>query len=612
MKRIFFLLLIAGIAGNAVAQSDANFKKDSIWRPSHFAPDALLPHWLVDVNLLGGGVSQSYTMANSINNYSNAIGSVSNTGSLSFKNGLAYGFDAQLAYFFGKSNTFGLGLGFMYLGEQGDATLNQFTVQYQSTDSKGQIFRQIVTADGGIKEHLNITDLNIPLLLKYKHRFSQRWGFTADAGALFNLQMKNRYSSNAAFDYEAIYQVTTDGSTKYDASPTPNVNDILYTKAQYNRVNPPQNENFYFNNTLRGEGYNVGLGITPNSNKGTVSYMTGSVGLLVQPGVNYYFSDKTALNLGVYFLYQPMMNSSSNNNQMLTNKLGDYSTVMDMAKNITNISYGLNLGIRIYMGKGRDRDHDGIPDRQDRCPDVAGPVRFNGCPDSDGDGIPDIDDACPKVAGIAKFHGCPDSDGDGIPDAEDACPYAPGPAKYHGCPDSDGDGIIDKNDSCPHTPGLAIYNGCPDTDGDGIPDNQDACPTIPGVPEYHGCPAPPVANNDDSKVSVPILFEVDKYVIHKSSYPTLIEAAHRLNDDQDAIIIVDGYTDNTGSEAHNEVLSMRRAKAVKAHLEDMGIDPKRIQVQGHSDKDPVAPNDSPENKLKNRRAVMHLSTADKK
>jgi len=60
------------------------------------------------------------------------------------------------------------------------------------------------------------------------------------------------------------------------------------------------------------------------------------------------------------------------------------------------------------------------------------------------------------------------------------------------------------------------------------------------------------------------------------------------------------------------VLSMRRAKAVKAHLEDMGIDPKRIQVQGHSDKDPVAPNDSPENKLKNRRAVMHLSTADKK
>jgi len=132
------------------------------------------------------------------------------------------------------------------------------------------------------------------------------------------------------------------------------------------------------------------------------------------------------------------------------------------------------------------------------------------------------------------------------------------------------------------------------------------------VAEYHGCPAPPPAPaNDDSKISTPILFEVDRTVIHKSSYPTLIEAAKRLNDEPESYIIVDGYTDNTGSESHNKVLSLKRAQAVKTHLEDMGIDPKRIKVVGHADHDPVVANDTPEDRLKNRRAVMHLSVGEK-
>jgi OOP family OmpA-OmpF porin len=58
------------------------------------------------------------------------------------------------------------------------------------------------------------------------------------------------------------------------------------------------------------------------------------------------------------------------------------------------------------------------------------------------------------------------------------------------------------------------------------------------------------------------------------------------------------------------VLSLRRAQAVKNKLIDMGIDAKRVKVVGHSEENPVAPNDTPENKLKNRRAVMHLSVGE--
>ncbi|WP_160567535.1 thrombospondin type 3 repeat-containing protein, partial [Apibacter sp. B3546] len=50
-----------------------------------------------------------------------------------------------------------------------------------------------------------------------------------------------------------------------------------------------------------------------------------------------------------------------------------------------------------------DRDGDGIPDDQDRCPDTPGLPQFQGCPDTDGDGIPDDQDRCPNAAGPAQF-----------------------------------------------------------------------------------------------------------------------------------------------------------------------------------------------------------------
>jgi len=115
--------------------------------------------------------------------------------------------------------------------------------------------------------------------------------------------------------------------------------------------------------------------------------------------------------------------------------------------------------------------------------------------DTDGDGIPDKDDACPNVKGPSnddpKLNGCPpepspDRDGDGIPDAEDQCPDQYGTRAYHGCrppPDRDGDGIPDDKDACPDEKGVRSddpdKNGCPparapedqpDRDEDGVPD----------------------------------------------------------------------------------------------------------------------------------------------
>ena len=54
------------------------------------------------------------------------------------------------------------------------------------------------------------------------------------------------------------------------------------------------------------------------------------------------------------------------------------------------------LGLNIKFG-GVDTDGDGVYDKFDACPEVAGLEEFQGCPDTDGDGIIDQDDACPSV-----------------------------------------------------------------------------------------------------------------------------------------------------------------------------------------------------------------------
>lgn len=111
-----------------------------------------------------------------------------------------------------------------------------------------------------------------------------------------------------------------------------------------------------------------------------------------------------------------------------------------------------------------DRDGDGILDKEDLCPDVAGIAALNGCPDKDGDGITDASDKCPDVAGIKAFEGCPDTDEDGLMDSEDNCPDQAGPVSNKGCPvmDRDGDGIDDEKDNCPDEKGTIANNGCPE------------------------------------------------------------------------------------------------------------------------------------------------------
>ena len=74
-------------------------------------------------------------------------------------------------------------------------------------------------------------------------------------------------------------------------------------------------------------------------------------------------------------------------------------------------------------------------------------------------------------------------------------------------------------------------------------------------------------------------------------------------------VVVIGYTDSSGSPDDNLAISRRRAESLKDLLTDPsreGIDPKRVSVEGLGAADPVAPNDSPEGREKNRRVEVHV------
>ncbi len=544
--------------------------------------DSLLSRWCIDLNLVGGLLNQNFTSGNPLAQYSNALTSVSKISDVQFKDGLSLGADLQVGYFFGKKRHFGAGLGVSYMYQQGNVTLDAYHVEYQATDIFNKTYRQLITANGPIKEAIKISNLNIPILFKYKTKLSERVGFTADAGLLVNLLAKNSYTTDASFDYEAIYKysgVKGANGTVYETSPIPDPSDLIIKKVPYVGVTSNPNIEGYFNK-LRADGYNVGLGVKPNANTGNVDYKVASIGFLVRPAVSFYLSEQMAINLGLYYIYQ---NFDNNNDGKLTDKLGSYGSVMNGVSSVVNHNYGISFGARYFIKTKKDTDGDGVTDDKDKCVTDPGPKALNGCPDTDGDGIADVDDACPTVAGLAKFNGCPDTDGDEIPDNEDACPARKG---------------------------LAEFEGCPDTDGDGIPDNEDECPEVAGPSSNRGCPivvkeAEPEPE-PEVKVSKPLLFDVDRTSIKKSSLPVLKEAAKKLKENKKAKVEIHGYTDNTGTKQYNKVLSKKRAVVVKNYLERKGVDPKSVKTIGHGVKNPAASNATKEGRAKNRRVIIKM------
>lgn len=222
--------------------------------------------------------------------------------------------------------------------------------------------------------------------------------------------------------------------------------------------------------------------------------------------------------------------------------------------------------------------------------------------DRDGDGIPDAEDRCPDEEGPRKTRGCPDGDGDGVIDAQDKCPEVPGKRENGGCPDekdSDDDGVIDSQDKCPDVAGKPELEGCPDGDNDGVPDAEDKCPEQTGLKEHQGCLPEEVAKFTGAIKG--INFKTGKADITKGSYPVLDAALKVIQDYPSLRLKIEGHTDDVGKDDRNQELSEARAAAVKTYLVDKGVDEKRLDTVGYGETKPKESNKSAKGRAINRR-----------
>ena len=104
-----------------------------------------------------------------------------------------------------------------------------------------------------------------------------------------------------------------------------------------------------------------------------------------------------------------------------------------------------------------------------------------------------------------------------------------------------------------------------------------------------------------------ILFDVDKYDLRPEAEEVLKNLAIILKEADIKVFEVDGHTDSDAGDKHNQVLSENRANAVKDFLTSQGITAE-ITIKGYGKTRPIASNDTPEGKQKNRRVEIIIPT----
>ena len=214
-----------------------------------------------------------------------------------------------------------------------------------------------------------------------------------------------------------------------------------------------------------------------------------------------------------------------------------------------------------------------------------------------------------------------DRHNDGIPDKDDKCPNDPedkdGFQDQDGCPDldNDGDGLSDKVDQCPNDPedkdGFEDADGCPDPDNDkdGFLDKDDACPNVAGVAP-DGCPKKynlVVVTENKIELKQTVFFDFNKASIKSVSFALLNDVAQAMADNPKIKVEIQGHTDSVGNDAYNLKLSQARAESIRVYLIKRGIDSNRMVPKGYGENVPIADNRTEAGRSQNRRVEFVIT-----
>lgn len=111
------------------------------------------------------------------------------------------------------------------------------------------------------------------------------------------------------------------------------------------------------------------------------------------------------------------------------------------------------------------------------------------------------------------------------------------------------------------------------------------------------------------KLDIPsdVSFDVGRAAIKPNFAPILNQFATSLNQNQVTTVTIIGHTDNTGSDAINNPLSVDRANAARDYLVSRGVARTRIATDGRGSREPVADNNTQQGRDKNRRVEIYVA-----
>ena len=155
------------------------------------------------------------------------------------------------------------------------------------------------------------------------------------------------------------------------------------------------------------------------------------------------------------------------------------------------------------------------------------------------------------------------------------------------------------------TPATA-YPGC---DGAALPPPPPppapvAKPAPPPPPAPAPAPQPPAATK--VTYAADAFFDFDKAVLKPEGKAKLDDLIGKIKGINLEVIIAVGHTDDIGTDAYNQKLSVRRAESVKAYLVSKGIEKNRVYTEGKGEKQPIASNKTAEGRAKNRRVEIEV------
>jgi outer membrane protein OmpA-like peptidoglycan-associated protein len=111
------------------------------------------------------------------------------------------------------------------------------------------------------------------------------------------------------------------------------------------------------------------------------------------------------------------------------------------------------------------------------------------------------------------------------------------------------------------------------------------------------------------KLSIPndISFATGRHDIQPRLMPILDQFAQGLNQQPSMEVRIVGHTDNTGSDAVNNPLSVNRAQSARDHLVSRGVASSRISIDGRGSREPIADNSTEAGRARNRRIDIFLA-----